>query len=81
MTTEEITRAVLRELHRIAPDADTENLLPDRDLRDELDLDSMDVLRFVTGLHETLGVNIPESDYRQITSIHACTDYLAKRLA
>lgn len=80
MTPEEITQVILRELHRIAPDADLENLSPDADLRDELDLDSMDVLRFVKGLHDALGVSVPESDYRQIASVRACREYLAQKL-
>jgi len=80
MTPDAITQVILRELHRIAPDADLENLPPDADLRDELDLDSMDILRFVRGLHDALVVSIPESDYRQITSVRACKEYLAKKL-
>ena len=33
-----------------------------RPLREQLDIDSMDALNFVVGLHGALGVDIPESD-------------------
>jgi acyl carrier protein len=75
-----IRGVVLQELHRIAPDVDIDSLPPDRDVREELDLDSMDFLRFVTGLHDALGVSVPESDYRRITTVRGCTEYLASKL-
>lgn len=77
MTTEELRAAVLRVLGRIAPEADLSRLQPDKRLRDQLDLDSMDVLNFVIGLHKELGVEIPETDYPQLTTVAGCVDYLA----
>ena len=46
----------------IAPDADLATVGPDQDLRETLDLDSMDFLNFVIGLSARLGVAIPEAD-------------------
>ncbi len=40
--------AVIASLAVIAPETDFDSLAPDADLRDELDLDSMDFLNFVT---------------------------------
>ncbi|HSR22061.1 MAG TPA: hypothetical protein VLW53_00810 [Candidatus Eisenbacteria bacterium] len=39
--------------------------------------DSLDVLRFATGLAEATGVEIPERDYPRIVTIDGCTAYLA----
>ncbi len=47
--------AVIASLAVIAPEADFESLAPDADLRDELDLDSMDFLNFVIGVHDRTG--------------------------
>jgi acyl carrier protein len=80
MNKDEIRRAVLRELQGVAPEADVEALDPDSDFRDELDIDSMDVLRFVTGLHGALGVSVPEADYRRIVTVRGCTEYVAEKL-
>jgi acyl carrier protein len=77
MTREEIRATVLRALGEIAPEADLASLAPDIGLRDQLDLDSMDILNFVVGLHAALGVEIPESDYPKLATLDGCLDYLA----
>ena len=77
MTRDEIRATVLRALGEIAPEADLATLAPDIGLRDQLDLDSMDVLNFVVGLHAALGVEIPESDYPKLATLDGCVDYLA----
>ena len=40
----------------------------DEDLREALDLDSMDFLNFVIALHEQTGIDIPEADYPRLRS-------------
>lgn len=76
MNPDELRSVVLRTLSQVAPEADVDSLDPSRDVRDELDLDSMDVLRFATLLHEALGVDIPESDYAKIVSVQGAVRYL-----
>ncbi len=76
MTRDELQATVLRVLGEIAPEADTASLKPDVGFRDQLDLDSMDVLNFVVGLHTALGVDIPESDYPRLATLDGCVDYL-----
>ena len=49
-------------------------------LRDQLDLDSMDVLNFVVALHQELGVEIPETDYAKLITLDAIVTYRAARL-
>jgi acyl carrier protein len=71
--------AVLRVLGEIAPEADLSSLKPDVAFREQLDLDSMDVLNFVVGLHAALGVEIPEADYPRLATLDACVEYLASR--
>ena len=76
MTRDEIRATVLRALGEIAPEADLASLAPDIGLRDQLDLDSMDILNFVVGLHAALDVEIPESDYPKLATLDGCVDYL-----
>jgi len=80
MTRDETRAAVLRVLGEIAPEADLAALAPESGLRDQLDLDSMDVLNFVVGLHGALGVEIPEQDYPKLATLDGCVDYLAAAL-
>jgi acyl carrier protein len=63
MNGNDIRQVVLSALASVAPEADLEQLDPAEDVREALDLDSMDILRFATALHERLGIDVPESDY------------------
>ena len=79
MTRDELRATVLRVLGEIAPEADLAALRGGVGFRDQLDLDSMDVLNFVVGLHAALGVEIPEADYGKLPTLDACVDYLDAR--
>jgi acyl carrier protein len=75
MTPEEVRTVVLCVLCEIAPEADLAAIQPAVGFRDRLDLDSMDVLNFVVGLRDALGVEIPEGDYPK----RATLEYLVVR--
>ncbi len=81
MTPDEIKQAVLAALESVAPEGEFDRLKPDRPLRDQLDIDSYDFLNVVVHLHEHLGVDIPEADYRKLDTLDAAVAYLAQRLA
>jgi len=80
MTREAIQEAVAQALASVAPEVNAQAIRPDRPLRDQVDLDSMDFLNFVIALHGSLGVDVPEADYTQFTSLRGAVDYLAERL-
>lgn len=76
-----ITRAanitLIREiLAGIAPEAAESDIPGDADLREFLDLDSMDFLNFIIALHEQTGVDIPETDYPQLFTLDGAIAYL-----
>jgi acyl carrier protein len=75
----DLREIVLRVLGEVAPDADTAALEPDDDFRQRLDLDSMDHLNFVVGLHEATGIDIPERDYGKLTTVRGAVAYLGSR--
>jgi acyl carrier protein len=77
MTTDELRNAIFESLRHIAPEVDPKTLDPDLDLRDQLDIDSMDNLNFVLGLNAATGVDIPERDYPKLYSINEAVSYLA----
>ena len=78
-TRDEINNTALRVLGEIAPEADLATIKPDVSFRDQLDIDSMDFLNFVIGLHEALRVEIPEADYPKMATLNGCVEYLAAR--
>lgn len=79
MTDDDLRKAVITELGAIAPETDAATIDPDADLREALDIDSLDFLNFITALHKTLGVNVPESDYAKLLTVNTAVAYLAAR--
>ncbi|MEX0758323.1 MAG: acyl carrier protein [Tistlia sp.] len=80
MTREEIRQTVIGALSDIAPETDPGTTDPRADLREALDIDSMDFLNFVIALHKRLQVEIPEADYPKLLTVAGATDYLAVKL-
>lgn len=72
--------ALIRDvLAGIAPEA-AESVIPgDADLRETLDLDSMDFMNFVIALHERTGIDIPETDYPALFTLDGASGYLAAK--
>jgi acyl carrier protein len=79
MTTPSAHAAILRALGELAPEADLAALGPDADLRDALDLDSMDLMRLVAMLHADLGVDIPDTDTPRLLTLRSAEEYLARK--
>lgn len=76
MTDDEALEIIRQTLHEVAPEADIAGVDPDETLREALDLDSIDFLNFVVGLHERTGVVIPERDYGRLSTRAGCVTYL-----
>ena len=79
MTREQVRATVLRVLGDIAPEADPATLRLDVDLREQLDVDSMDLLNFMIGINEQVHVDIPEADYPRLQTVDDVIDYLVER--
>lgn len=76
MNTTEVRESVYAILKSIAPEVDPAQLDAASPLRDQIDLDSMDYLNFIVGLHEKLKVDIPERDYQKLVSLDDIVGYL-----
>jgi acyl carrier protein len=77
---DEIRSRVLEVLRAIAPELDPRTLPPDANLRDTLDVDSMDFLNFAVGLHRAFGIEVPEADYERLYTLDGCVEYVAAKL-
>lgn len=80
MTDAEIRAVALATLLSIAPEVEADDLRGDRPLRSQVDLDSMDWLNFLLGLHEKLKVEIPEADYARLITLDDVVAYLHNKL-
>jgi acyl carrier protein len=79
MTPDDLRTSITDALKRIAPEIDQASIPASASLREHLDLDSMDFLRFVRALHERLGIDIPEADYPRLATLDDAVAYLASR--
>ena len=77
----DLKRVVLDGLGGIAPEANLAELRPDENVRRALDIDSYDFLNFLIGLHERLGIEIPEADYGKLNTLAEIMSYLSARIA
>jgi acyl carrier protein len=82
MTTElsDMTATVTDALLEVAPDVDPATLGPDALLREDLELDSMDILNLVVALKDTTGIDVPEQDYGELTTVATIARYLRTRV-
>jgi acyl carrier protein len=80
MTAAQIKEALLAILEDIAPEADFDQIAPDEDVREALDIDSFDFLNVLIALNEQTGVEIPEADYGQLVSINDIVAYVLARM-
>lgn len=78
MTENDIRKAVAEVLAGIAPEVDLSATGDDEDLREALDLDSMDFFNFVVGLHERTGVAIPEADAPKLHTLRGIVAYMLR---
>jgi acyl carrier protein len=80
MSRDEVRKALIDSILAVAPEADFEEVRPDRPVRDQLDIDSFDFLTILQHLHEKIGVNVPESDYGKMITLDGSVDYLVRRV-
>lgn len=80
MTDEEIKALVLRELRKIAPEAEPDQIDSAVDLREQVDLDSMDILNLMIAIHDATKVDIPEADYPKMATLDGAVSYLRSRV-
>ena len=77
MTRDQAHELIRTVLHQVAPEADLDEVGDGETLQEALDLDSIDFLNFVVGLHEATGIEIPERDYPQLSTLDRCVTYLS----
>ncbi|MBK5206301.1 MAG: acyl carrier protein [Polaromonas sp.] len=80
MEQQELLASVVSTLKSIAPEVEESDLVADQPLRTQVDLDSMDWLNFLIGLHDKLKVDIPESDYARLRTLNDLLDYLRAKV-
>jgi acyl carrier protein len=78
---DELRALILREVGNIAPEVELAQIDPASNLREQVDLDSMDMLNLLIAIHGATGVDIPEADYAKMTSVDDAVAYLRTRFS
>jgi acyl carrier protein len=76
----DIRKVIQEELNNIAPEADIASVDPAADLREAIDIDSMDFLNFIIAIHRRLGIDIPEIDYPKLVTLNGAFAYIDAKL-
>ena len=79
MTEDQVQQIVIDIINEIAPDRNTTGLKPELNLRDQMDLDSMDFLDIVMELPESNMGSKSLKDYPELASLKSCSDYLTPK--
>ena len=80
MTPDQAEAAISEALGQVTPGIDIGSIPADADLRDTLELDSLDFLRFVEILSELTGERIDEDDYPQLVTKASTVKFLTARV-
>jgi acyl carrier protein len=78
MNEQELREVVTHALTEVAPDIDPSGIDPDKDLAEQLDIDSMDFLNVVVAIHDQTGIEVPERDYPKLSTLSGAVAYLAE---
>ena len=80
MSEDQILAALIVILEDVAPEADFDEIEPDEDIREALDIDSFDFLNVLIALNDETGVEIPEADYGKLVSLDDIVKYVAAKM-
>lgn len=76
----DLARAAIHEaLRGFASEGELNSLGPDENLREALELDSLDFLSFVERLSAATGHRIEEDDYGRLTTMRSGIEFLTSR--
>jgi acyl carrier protein len=76
MSENEARAAIAEALGAIAPEVELSTLRETAPLRDQVDLDSMDWLRFLAALEKKLSIQIPDAAARKLVTLRDVVNYL-----
>lgn len=79
MTREQIREVMIGIIQGLIEEDDDTNLSrlqDDVNIRDQVDLDSMDFLDIILELRKKHGITVPEEDYMKLSTMKGCIKYL-----
>lgn len=77
MNHEQARAIIIEEIEAIAPDVAPVSIGDEEDVREALDLDSMDIFNLIAALHQRLEIDIPDAEAAQFVTIGSAAQWLA----
>lgn len=81
MTEKSLEALLFMELKKLAPECDPASVPPEENIRDALDIDSYSFLQLLVAINDRTGIDIPETDYGQVSTVGGMLRYLSARLS
>lgn len=81
MTDDDLKATLIQLLRPFAPEVDFDDIDPEENLQEEIEIDSFDFLNFLIAVDERLGVSVPEADYGEVMTLDGLMDYIRVRVA
>lgn len=80
MNQNEIDNQVLAILHRVSPETADIDFDLERSIRDQVDFDSMDLMRLAMEFEKEFGISISALDYLQLATASGASRYIGERI-
>ena len=80
MNNDDLGALIRKVFSDLAPEVDIDSVDANAPLQATLDLDSMDFLNAMIAIHDVTGVDVPEADYGQVTTLDAIERYVRARI-
>jgi len=81
MTREEVQEIVVAAIQEIAPEIEPGDIDEDEDIREECDLDSMDILNVLVAIKKSTGVQILEQDFAKVNTLDKLVNHLLQEFS
>jgi acyl carrier protein len=73
---DELRQILLGALTEIAPEVGADTIDPATDLDEQLDIDSIDFFNLIVAVNERTGIEVPERDYPELSTLDGAVAYL-----
>jgi len=80
MSKDDIKSKIIKSILEIAPDIEEDEIEPNENIQNSLEIDSFDFLKILTAMNEEVGVEVPEADYAKVDTLEKMAEYFLVRL-
>jgi len=80
MNKDEIKSIIIKTILEVAPDIEEQEIEPNENLQQSLEIDSFDFLKILTQMNEEISIEVPESDYSKVGTLEDMAEYFMQQI-